>query len=79
MADSDNGNKQKQKFQLILTMNANGDIQVEGSIGNLMLAYAALELAKDALRQHHQEQNAPRVQPATGPLPQSPFGGPRHG
>lgn len=47
---------------LTITMDQAGNVQVEGAIHNLYLAYAALEMAKDALRRWHAERNEQRVQ-----------------
>jgi len=64
-------------FRLTIIMDGDGGIRLEGVIGNLPLAYGALELAKDALRRYHAEKNKPRIQAPSGM--HFPFGGPRNG
>jgi hypothetical protein len=50
--------------QMIITLNDDGRINLQGPINNKIAAYGLLELAKDAIKEYH-EQQARRVQPAT--------------
>lgn len=56
--------------QLLITMDEDQNIQLQGPVGNRALCYAMLELAKDAIRKHN-EGDHQLIQPATGmpPLP----------
>jgi hypothetical protein len=49
--------------QLIITMNAGGQVQVNGPIANRMLCYAMLEFARDAIRDYK-----PAEKPAIIPI-----------
>lgn len=40
-------------FRLLILMDGEGNISLRGHVHDLGLAYAAIELAKDALRRHH--------------------------
>lgn len=57
--------------QLVVTMNENGEIGVNGPIQNQLLCYGLLEMAKVAI-QDHAEKNRRLVQPASITLPALP-------
>ena len=71
MSDTES-NPSDRLFRLTILMDGDGNVRLEGHIGDLTLAYGAIELAKDALRLHHAKQNAPRIHRV--PL-MPPFGG----
>lgn len=41
------------KAQLVLTLRANGNVEVSGPVENRLLCYSILEFAKDAIQEHH--------------------------
>ena len=57
----------KVAMQIVVTMFENGSVQASGSILNKTMAYGLLEAAKDAIRSHIDQSQAPRVAtPQTG-------------
>lgn len=56
--------------RLIIVMDEESNVQVEGPISNVPLCYAMLEMAKDAIRKHN-EGDRSLIQPASNlpPLP----------
>lgn len=59
-------------LQLVITMNPEGSLNVSGPIQNKLFAYGMLEMAKDAIRQHHID-NQNLVQPVGVAIPQNIF------
>lgn len=53
-------------MKIEILINDAGQLQVTGNIENLMIVYGVLEAAKDALREHHQQQAKNIIQPAGG-------------
>lgn len=51
-------------FQLLITVDDHGKLDVKGNLANKLVCFGALELAKEAITNLHNEQ-AQRVQPAT--------------
>jgi hypothetical protein len=51
-------------FQLLITIDDTGKLDVKGALGNKLVCFGALELAKEAITNLHNAQ-AQRVQPAT--------------
>jgi hypothetical protein len=51
------------QVQLVIMMTADGRVGVQGPIDNKMLCYGLLEVAKEAIHDHHVEK-ARLVQPA---------------
>lgn len=56
--------------RLIIIMDEDQNIQLEGPVSNRPLCYAMLEMAKDAIRQHNEGDHS-LIQPASNlpPLP----------
>jgi hypothetical protein len=49
-------------------------VRVEGAIGDKMLAYGMLDMAREAIQETHRQQAENRVQLAPGPLAPMPAG-----
>lgn len=62
-----------EELQLVITMGANGALNVSGPIQNKLLAYGMLEMAREAIYQHHKD-NERLVQPAGVQIPENVFG-----
>lgn len=50
--------------QLVITLDDQGKLGLQGPINNKLLCYGLLELAKDAIVSHHAEQDKRVVQPS---------------
>lgn len=56
-----------QQLKLIITINPDGSVSVNGPINDKVICYGMLEAAKDAIREHHARlaiANADRIIPA---------------
>jgi len=52
---------------LVIRLNDDGNVAVEGPIDNKLIALGLLEVAKDAIIKHHDKQTSERrIIPATG-------------
>lgn len=54
-------------MQLTITGNPDGSVSVNGPLGDKATCYALLELAKDAIREHHATAASPIVRPTLVP------------
>lgn len=53
------------EMQLLITVTAQGAVNVKGPIDNKLIAYGLLELAKEAIADHHRRLAATSIIPAT--------------
>jgi hypothetical protein len=58
-----NQEQTQQDIELTITLTRSGDINVSGPIGDKILAYGMLEVAKDIINDHHKGKR--RITPAT--------------
>ena len=57
--NGDETNGDAPQAQLVITLSANGQIQITGPIENLVLTYGLLETAKDTIRRHAEQPPSP--------------------
>ena len=50
--------------QIVITLDAQGRCNVQGNIDNKLIAYGMLDLAKEAISEHHKRQG-PGIVPAS--------------
>jgi hypothetical protein len=57
------------QLQLVITLDEAGQVSVQGPIEQKIVCYGLLEVARDAIAEHHARLAQRLVQPASGPLP----------
>ena len=55
---------------LTIIVRSTGAVEVNGPVDNKMLCYSMLEMARDAIKDHHDQQaKSPIIRPALGLMP----------